>query len=199
MRKVQLGREPICRSCEQGGRIVAAVEVDHIQPIRLGGARLDFANLQSLCHECHSKKSRREQGYVPGKYLVPVTLVCGPPGAGKSTYVKEKKGPHDLVLDYDLLVEAMGGDRYADHLVPFVCEARDAAAERLLKPSTINKAWIVTLGSREEQRRQHTDRGAKLVMLDVPAYECKRRIYQRAEFNMWCKLIDKWWSEYDES
>lgn len=34
--------------------------VDHIQPIRFGGAALDMENLQSLCWSCHSAKSVKE-------------------------------------------------------------------------------------------------------------------------------------------
>jgi 5-methylcytosine-specific restriction enzyme A len=32
----------------------AATEVDHIVPIRMGGARLDWTNLRALCHPHHS-------------------------------------------------------------------------------------------------------------------------------------------------
>jgi 5-methylcytosine-specific restriction protein A len=40
--------------------VVLAVEVDHIVPIREGGARLDANNLQPLCHTCHSRKTMLE-------------------------------------------------------------------------------------------------------------------------------------------
>jgi 5-methylcytosine-specific restriction protein A len=34
--------------------------VDHVQPIKEGGARFDAANLQSLCVSCHNAKTARE-------------------------------------------------------------------------------------------------------------------------------------------
>ncbi len=37
-----------------------AVEVDHIVPIRAGGARLDESNLQSACKPCHAWKTKHE-------------------------------------------------------------------------------------------------------------------------------------------
>lgn len=34
--------------------------VDHIVPIKKGGAELDESNLQPLCHSCHNKKTYYE-------------------------------------------------------------------------------------------------------------------------------------------
>jgi 5-methylcytosine-specific restriction protein A len=50
-----LREEPMCRSC--GG---AASQVDHIIPLSRGGTN-DRANLQPLCHSCHSRKTAIEQ------------------------------------------------------------------------------------------------------------------------------------------
>ena len=47
------------------GVIASATDVDHIVPIADGGAPLDQANLQSLCHECHSRKTIAENGGKP--------------------------------------------------------------------------------------------------------------------------------------
>lgn len=39
-----------------------ATDVDHIRPIEQGGAPFDRSNCQSLCHSCHSVKTRKERG-----------------------------------------------------------------------------------------------------------------------------------------
>ncbi|MGZ6536385.1 MAG: HNH endonuclease [Actinomycetota bacterium] len=39
-----------------------ATEVDHITPQRIGGTN-DRANLQALCHRCHSRKTALENGF----------------------------------------------------------------------------------------------------------------------------------------
>lgn len=57
-----LARHPLCEHCKREGRLEPANEVDHITPLRWGGARLDQNNLQALCKSCHSKKTAREQG-----------------------------------------------------------------------------------------------------------------------------------------
>ena len=61
IRDLQLSMEPLCRECAAKGLTVAAIDVDHIVRLVDGGARLDQANLQSLCRACHGRKSRAEQ------------------------------------------------------------------------------------------------------------------------------------------
>ena len=60
VRRYQLEHFPLCAECLKAGRYTPATLVDHIKPIREGGARLDMANLQSLCWSCHSQKSIEE-------------------------------------------------------------------------------------------------------------------------------------------
>jgi 5-methylcytosine-specific restriction protein A len=63
LRAAQLWREPLCRHCQEQGRITAATDVDHIEPHK-GNLVLFYApaNLQSLCHSCHSAKTAKEDG-----------------------------------------------------------------------------------------------------------------------------------------
>ena len=60
-RDAHLRIEPLCRHCGASGIIKAATDVDHITPLSQGGAD-DDSNYQSLCHECHSCKTAREDG-----------------------------------------------------------------------------------------------------------------------------------------
>jgi len=62
LRRLQLSDQPLCVMCKLAGKVVVATEVDHIVPMSKGGAALDQANLQSLCHNCHSRKTIRDQG-----------------------------------------------------------------------------------------------------------------------------------------
>ena len=55
-RQMHLNGHPLCEQCLKQERIEGAITVDHIIPIRNGGARLDSMNLQSLCASCHGKK-----------------------------------------------------------------------------------------------------------------------------------------------
>ena len=53
-----LAQHPHCQECLKKGILTLATDVDHIVPHRGDSALLyDETNLQSLCHECHSRKT----------------------------------------------------------------------------------------------------------------------------------------------
>ena len=54
-------------TCCQYGKY-GRMEVDHIQPLHLGGAPYALGNLQTLCRGCHIVKSRHEaETPTPGR------------------------------------------------------------------------------------------------------------------------------------
>lgn len=60
-RVVWLERHPHCAECAKDGLVVAASEVDHIEPHRGDPKRFwSRKNWQSLCKPCHSRKTARE-------------------------------------------------------------------------------------------------------------------------------------------
>ena len=61
LRPAQLLHQPFCQSCAAKRIRTTATDVDHIKPHR-GNQNVfqDSANLQSLCHSCHSQKTARE-------------------------------------------------------------------------------------------------------------------------------------------
>lgn len=56
-----LRESPLCAECFKAGRIKAATERDHIIPLHQGGQD-DDRNMQSLCRDCHRRKSIAERG-----------------------------------------------------------------------------------------------------------------------------------------
>lgn len=62
LREQQLQDEPLCRYCEEQGRVQSANTADHIEPV---AERPDLAfdqdNLQSLCGTCHSAIKQAEE------------------------------------------------------------------------------------------------------------------------------------------
>lgn len=78
VRAEHLRAEPSCRFC---GAI--ATDVDHIRPLSQGGTH-DAANLRSLCHSCHSRRTLADtrlmaQGIVP-------SVSSAPEGQAKTAY-----------------------------------------------------------------------------------------------------------------
>jgi predicted kinase len=129
-----------------------------------------------------------------------VTVVCGPPGAGKTTYVLSRAKRGDLIVDLDRIFEAVSGlplyDK-PDALAPFVWQARDAILDRLSRPSDITNAWIITSGARRKDRAALAARlRAEIVVLDTAAEECKRRLVDRPATRPWNTLIEQWWADY---
>lgn len=61
LRSEQLLREPWCRECARRGVRTRATDVDHVQDHKGDWTVFsDEANLQSLCHACHSRKTAQE-------------------------------------------------------------------------------------------------------------------------------------------
>lgn len=115
LRAKKLQAEPLCSECASSGRVTEASQVDHIRSHRGNESLMwDEANLRSLCASCHSAKTWEETLGPPSQYLYPtnlpvpkkpLTVVCGPPRAGKSHYIAEHKGPDDLVLGVNELLK----------------------------------------------------------------------------------------------
>ena len=70
IRAAHLAVHPYCEMCRAQGKalgecIPTTAHVDHITPHKGRWHRfIDASNLQTLCHACHSVKTKREQGGV---------------------------------------------------------------------------------------------------------------------------------------
>lgn len=52
----------LCEFCLENKKLNVANVCDHIVPIKIDWSkRLDYDNLQMLCHECHNKKTREDE------------------------------------------------------------------------------------------------------------------------------------------
>jgi 5-methylcytosine-specific restriction enzyme A len=101
LRAFVLQREPLCRACNEQGFVKGATTVDHIKPKRHGGTD-DLENLQPLCDECHKTKTAKEHSAEQPRFVI-----TGPPLCGKSTWVRERARPGDLVWDFDDIASVM--------------------------------------------------------------------------------------------
>lgn len=61
IRNAYLAKYPLCRMCLIDGTVKQADMVDHIIPLRQGGERLHWSNLQSLCNRCHAGKTQDDK------------------------------------------------------------------------------------------------------------------------------------------
>lgn len=142
---------------------------DHIEPHRGDEAKFWAGPFQTLCAPCHNgtkqRIERRRAGRRATAYpdwlrpsAVPLTIVAGPPAAGKSRYIAERQRPGDVVIDLDMIAAGLIGgevrhdwDREA-HLQDALwrrnamladLSRREAGAAwfALLEPSAERRAW----------------------------------------------------------
>jgi 5-methylcytosine-specific restriction protein A len=209
-RDIFISENPLCAECKKQGRLVQAKEVDHITPHR-GDDELfwDQANWQSLCSTCHKQKTARENGGIGTSVKAvrpntPVTVVCGPPAAGKTTYVMQRMKRGDLVIDLDRIFHALTGLPLYDNpkqLLPFVAECRDAILARLLRPHHLRHVWIITSSPKASVREQLTKQyGATVLMLVPSEADCIKRSNQdsqRIDKKSSENLIREWFQQFE--
>ena len=95
----------LCVMCLEDGRTTVAKVADHIVPLSQGGAKYDMDNGQALCKTHHDLKTLSEgsfgRAYIPTSPEIGqrLTIVCGPPRAGKNTYVDKHAAGGDIERD----------------------------------------------------------------------------------------------------
>lgn len=202
--------------CQVCGAVVHGkrAHVDHIVPKSHGGSDLAI-NLQTLCRECHSKKTVREQlgEAKPEKWTlrpkwmptacIPVTLVCGPPASGKSTYVERHKQPTDLVIDLDVIASEMAGTTL--HAWSFkwlggAVRKRNEILASLHKPEAkrYRMAWLIATEPRAEDRQWWVDRlgVSRVAVIETDAATCESRMVTDPERSSRCGAASTWWTNY---
>lgn len=214
VRPAKLWRDPICefRTHCNGD---PATEVDH----RDGNPHNNAPdNLRSGCKPCHSARTATEQSFgrsvggldlsIPEGLLpsrIPLTLVYGPPGSGKTTYVQERALPTDLVVDMDAIKAELSGLPWymaGDTWVAPALKRRNELLASLAAGPSFTAAWfIVTAGWASHRRKwQSMLKPAATVMLNVPAEVCIARIRNDARranrVAEHCAEVSTWWQRF---
>lgn len=133
---------------------------------------------------------------------IPIVIVTGPPGSGKSSYVRERAGPRDRVICLDTIMAKISGqpEHHAPrHLIGKAMETRNAMLRKLADDAVHERAWFIVAAPNPADRRKWARMlGGELVVLDTPLRECIRRIKaddsrppeRRAEM---AEVAEKWW------
>ena len=141
-----------------------------------------------------------EKRTYAGKNLI----VAGPPGAGKSTWVKERLKPGEMVFDWDDIKSALvgSGKTHTDaaEMLPLLTDVRDAVFEAIASHKNPGKCYVITCKNDMETLRkwqQYLD--ADLMVMDTPIEICKERVKEdttREDKQRFYTLIDEWFKNW---
>lgn len=189
----------ICERCGRPGE-----EVHHkiyLTPENIYDPEIVYGedNLELLCRDCHFDEHRKTNPLGDNfKRRVRLTnngvyfdaagnpqpvkrwLVCGAPASGKTTYVMEHMDHGDLVIDFDLIGQALSlqsKDGLPDNLVETVASVRDHLYQ-LVETEKVDarNIWIIASLPKQNERELIAERlKAAIIAIDVDYETCQGR------------------------
>ena len=133
-----------------------------------------------------------------------VTIVCGPPCAGKTTWVAEHATPGDTVLDVDVLAKLCGSDRDHGHEGRYYRAANTEfwALSEAVRASQVT-AWVIRGAPEPAARKKLADAcGATRTIVLLPPRDVlhMRALERDATFSGSAvdtmRAITKWFNRY---
>lgn len=232
-RDAYLRFHPLCVMCQKSGIIKQPDVVDHIIPHHGDLTLFwDRNNWQPLCKDHHNiDKQRLEKGGKPKQTIgrngwpvekepkkitasglfwptvrpstIPLVILCGPPAAGKSTYVMEHAASGDTVIDLDDIIAEL----YPD--TPRTREwklRRNGLLTRNVRLASLTTAkhghaWFCTGAPKPEDRmRWATMLKGRVHVLATPLSTCIARIQadpsRRVGAAEQIQAARQWWEDY---
>lgn len=156
---------------------------------------LNPIHIEIICDECHNKEHRRFG------YTQKVFIVWGSPQSGKNTMVNDMIQRGDIVVDIDLLWQAITHQPLYDK--PNNCrfnifKVRDELIEQIkMRYGNWYDAYIIGgYPEKYERERLAQSLGAELIYCESSKEECLRRLYESNKPKEWEKYINDWWEKY---
>lgn len=134
-----------------------------------------------------------------------VTLVCGPPAAGKTQYVAERASRGDLIWDFDAVSSAItfGAARHETSVgtMDIVRAMRSAMVDVLESGKGPMTSWIIWSLPTVSTRRKVADKlGAEVVVLECAPERCVSNAAANGRDKLLVKRVERsaneWWEKY---
>jgi hypothetical protein len=124
-----------------------------------------------------------------------LTIITGPPCAGKTTYIRQYARPGDIVVDFDVIAQAVGSLVSHGHDPPVwkvAIEARDAAIKAAVGCHRQGAtAWVIDSRPTPAARQAYLKAGARIVDLTAAPEELHRRATEAGRPPSWHTRIDQ--------
>jgi hypothetical protein len=106
-----------------------------------------------------------------------LTVVTGPPAAGKSTHVRTHAQPGDVIIDFDTLAVALGSPHPHNHPPAITAVARAAwmAASRAAQTARTN-TWLIHALPSPQSLAIYRKAGAHIIEIDPGEHVVRQRI-----------------------
>lgn len=125
-----------------------------------------------------------------------LTVVTGPPCAGKSTYVRQHAKPGDVIVDFDAIAQALGSPvthGHDRHIWKVTIETRDTAITTAVRCHHQGaRVWIVDSRPPPSRRDWYASQGARFEDLTAPVAELHRRATAAGRPPYVHAAIDQW-------
>lgn len=188
--------KPIVKEYDCIGHHKEHLTIDNVNKAEIS---LNPDNISLVHFRCHNDIHNRY-----GAYTRHVYLVYGCPLSGKSSYVKERAGMHDLVIDIDAIYTAISNNP------PYIKSGRlfecmEAVRQALLdcikyKRGRYVNAWIIGgFPFKGERERIAAEYGAEEVFIDCTKDEALARlqaVQDGRDIQEWTKYIETWHARY---
>lgn len=137
---------------------------------------------------------------TPTRDMTGVTVVTGPPAAGKTTHVREHAEDGDVIIDYDLIANALSGQDadnhdHPAHIQAITKAARQAALDAAIKTSA--RIWLIHAMPSEKQQADYSARGAEIITIDPGKGIVMRRIKAERPERM-AKAAGQWYTSQNK-
>ena len=141
-------------------------------------------------------KAKPATSTAPAGDMANVTVVTGPPAAGKTTHVRTHAQDGDVIIDFDLIANALAGKEadnheHAAHIQTVAKAARQAALDAAIKQGV--RTWLVHAMPSDTQRADYEKRGAEIVTIDPGKDVVMQRIKAERPERM-AKAAGQWYS-----
>lgn len=202
--------------CEECGEIIldaSQIHIHHIIELTEHNYKnkmisLNPQNVKMVSKECHDRIHKRFSKGAVVKKNRGIYLVCGPPMAGKRTFVKQQMETGDIVVDMDKLYQAVSYlEEYnkPDNLRFNVFAIRNLLIDNIrTRYGNFKSAWVIGGYPNKVERDQLAYKlGAEIILLEVSKMECIARLdscmgYRSIHKGEWKRYIEEWFERFSK-